>query len=270
MRSTLSTRLRASGLRARVGTVVVGVPLLVASLWLGGIWWLLVGAVLVAMASTEFAQLPALPPRGAIILRAAGLLAFLIIATAPVLPEWVLAVWATVLVVWIARLLRAQGWPAGGWSVAFGVLYLAVPLGILVRWRLEETSWSVLALFVVLWLNDIAAYFVGLAAGAHRLAPRISPGKSWEGAGAGLAAGALAGILVAPWSGLAPWAAAIWGGTVAVISMAGDLFESALKRRAGVKDSGGLLPGHGGVLDRFDGMLTAAPLGYVLLQGLRP
>src|SRR3990172_5295910 len=173
--------------------------------------------------------------------------------------------------------LRAGGapWVGGGPSragrsqvgaVILGIAYLATPFAVLVRWRLEATPQSVLAFLVVIWANDIAAYFVGLAVGRHKLAPRVSPGKSWEGALGGLAGGLLAGVLLASWLGVGRDDAAAWAVIVTAVSQAGDLLESALKRRAGLKDSGRLLPGHGGVLDRFDGILTAAPVGYILLR----
>jgi phosphatidate cytidylyltransferase len=94
----------------------------------------------------------------------------------------------------------------------------------------------------------------------------VSPGKSWEGAAGGLAGGLIAGLLLSSFLGVSRGEAAIWAIIVTVVSQAGDLFESVLKRRAGVKDSGRLLPGHGGVLDRFDGILLAGPVGYVLLR----
>jgi phosphatidate cytidylyltransferase len=150
-----------------------------------------------------------------------------------------------------------------------GIAYLAAPFAVLVRWRADLGPQSVLAFLIVIWANDIAAYFVGLAVGRHKLAPRVSPGKSWEGAAGGLAGGLVAGLLLASFLGLAQGEAAIWAIIVTLVSQGADLFESVLKRRAGVKDSGRLLPGHGGVLDRFDGILLAAPVGYVLLRLLR-
>jgi phosphatidate cytidylyltransferase len=147
-----------------------------------------------------------------------------------------------------------------------GPLYLAAPTALLARWRLERTAWSVLAFLLVIWANDTAAYFVGIAAGRHKLAPRISPGKSWEGAAAGAVAGALVGLAVSSWLGMAAGAAAAFGLLTTVASQIGDLLESAMKRKAGVKDAGSILPGHGGILDRFDGILVAAPIAYVLVR----
>lgn len=142
-----------------------------------------------------------------------------------------------------------------------------------------------LAAMALVWAADIAAYFVGRAFGRRRLAPSVSPGKSWEGAVGGVvAAVAVAwavGALAARWSWLEatlPVALVTHGGYVAAavavtaliaLSIVGDLHESLLKRRAGVKDSGRLLPGHGGVLDRIDALLPTMPLAVLLHQLLR-
>ena len=127
-----------------------------------------------------------------------------------------------------------------------------------------------LAILILIWIADIAAYFAGHAFGRHKLAPAISPGKTWEGAAAGLV-GALAwAIICGTMSGGISWgpylaAAALIG----AISIVGDLFESAAKRQAGVKDSGTLLPGHGGILDRIDSMTAALPVAALLLPVVR-
>ncbi|OLD47169.1 MAG: hypothetical protein AUI83_14595 [Armatimonadetes bacterium 13_1_40CM_3_65_7] len=161
----------------------------------------------------------------------------------------------------IAPEARWRGWKA----VLVGAVYLGLPAGLLLRWRVETSFASLGWLFAVVWANDIAAYFVGLAAGRHKIAPQISPGKSWEGATAGMVAGAIVGSLGALAWGLRAGGGAILGAVASVVAQSGDLLESALKRRAGVKDSGTILPGHGGVLDRFDGILVAVPYVSVLL-----
>jgi phosphatidate cytidylyltransferase len=118
----------------------------------------------------------------------------------------------------------------------------------------------VLALLFIVWAADIGAYFVGRAWGRHKLAPRISPGKTWEGFVGGLGAAVVAGAIASLWSGtpiavLAPLALA-----AGVFSVIGDLVESRLKRGAGAKDSSHLIPGHGGLLDRIDSLCAAAPV----------
>ena len=129
--------------------------------------------------------------------------------------------------------------------------YFAVPVAALVRLQ-QHDPWVLFLLLAIVWLGDTAAYYVGTRFGRHRLAPVVSPKKSWEGA--------IAGFLTSVASALLGIAA-----LVAVASQLGDLAESLLKRGAGVKDSGELLPGHGGLWDRMDAMLFAAPVMLVLL-----
>jgi phosphatidate cytidylyltransferase len=135
----------------------------------------------------------------------------------------------------------------------------------------------VLSLLLVVWLADIGAYFAGKALGRHKLAPSISPGKTWEGAIGGWVAVIVIGALAAATGFYAPtvftalvahlgWVRAFIALTVLVVfSVVGDLFESLLKRQAGVKDSSGLLPGHGGVLDRIDALLPVLPIALLML-----
>jgi phosphatidate cytidylyltransferase len=126
----------------------------------------------------------------------------------------------------------------------------------------------VLAVFIAVWMCDSAAYFCGRAWGKHKLFPRVSPNKSWEGAAAGFlaAVGAFmaARSLALPY--MTPGTAVVCGIIVGVFGQAGDLAESLLKRDAGVKDSSALIPGHGGVLDRFDSLLFVSPLVFVYLD----
>jgi phosphatidate cytidylyltransferase len=126
----------------------------------------------------------------------------------------------------------------------------------------------VIALFASIWLCDSAAYFAGRALGRTKLFERVSPKKTWEGAAAGFvfAIGAflLARVLVLPY--LTVTSAVVCGAIVGVFGQVGDLAESLLKRDAGVKDSSALIPGHGGVLDRFDSLLFVSPLVFLYLD----
>lgn len=150
---------------------------------------------------------------------------------------------------------RGRGW------MLLGVLYIGSAIAALIYLRYENIS-ILLAVFLVVWTGDIAAYFVGKRFGRHKIAPRISPGKSWEGlAGSVVASAAMAAFL----SGVAPLPHAILGALFAILGLGGDLFESALKRRAGVKDSGQLIPGHGGLFDRVDALLPCAIFAAVAL-----
>jgi phosphatidate cytidylyltransferase len=156
----------------------------------------------------------------------------------------------------------AVGWIAGrgqGIWAAAGVLYsgvLATSIGLL---RISPTFGlaAILWLFAVVWGADVAAYFAGRLIGGPRLWPSVSPGKTWAGAIVGALAGALLGLMLAAWT--SRLAALFWLGlATAIVSELGDLFESALKRRFGVKDSSGLIPGHGGLMDRLDAFTSAS------------
>jgi phosphatidate cytidylyltransferase len=144
-----------------------------------------------------------------------------------------------------------------------GPIYIAVPLALLVSvWMSYDGPYRVLFALIVIWAGDTAAYFVGRYFGRRKLAPRISPNKTWEGTVASLAAALLVAVAAGLWStGTDSW----WeplplAAALNVAGQLGDLAESALKRSAGVKDSSTLIPGHGGVLDRIDALLFAAPV----------
>ena len=149
------------------------------------------------------------------------------------------------------------------------VVYVGV-LGahwVLLRGEADGRSW-LLVLLAVTFATDTGAYAVGRLVGSHRMAPRISPGKTWEGAAGGYVAGAAAAVAMLLTLDIEPGAAglALIAATLPVAAQAGDLIESALKRRIGVKDSSGLLPGHGGLLDRMDSLLLAGPSLYWIVQ----
>jgi phosphatidate cytidylyltransferase len=145
---------------------------------------------------------------------------------------------------------------------AGGVIYVGLPALALVwlRNHVPGGAEHVLWLFLVVWATDIFAYFAGRSIGGAKLAPSISPGKTWAGLYGGMAGAGLTGGVVALAFGAGFWPASVLAALLAVVAQIGDLFESALKRRAGVKDSGHLIPGHGGLLDRIDGLVFAAPL----------
>ncbi len=163
-------------------------------------------------------------------------------------------------------------------STAFPVFFVALPLAHLIPLRAAGNGLGqdlVLLLLLCVYLADSAAFYVGSTLGRHRMAPRLSPKKTWEGAIAAFVA-AVAGALIAhfwffPQLGLSH--AIVLGVLIGPAGMLGDLLESALKRSAGVKDSSGLLPGHGGLLDRTDSLLFSTPILYyysVLFLGITP
>jgi phosphatidate cytidylyltransferase len=161
----------------------------------------------------------------------------------------------------------AVGWVAGSAAriqTGGGALYagaLVVSLGLL-RASPSYGLAAILWLFAVVWGTDVAAYFAGRLIGGPRLWPSVSPGKTWSGAVAGALAGAALGLLLFRWTNRI--GGLFWLGlAAAVVSELGDLFESALKRRFGVKDSSRLIPGHGGLMDRLDGFVAASAFAAV-------
>jgi phosphatidate cytidylyltransferase len=153
----------------------------------------------------------------------------------------------------------------GARQAGVGALALRVPPG------------GVLLIFplVVTWASDIGAYFVGRAIGGRKLIPSVSPGKTVAGAVGGLVASMLVAWLYArsvlvPVAnlGFTPWGAVLFGAIVSVAAQVGDLFESLIKREGGVKDSSRIIPGHGGILDRFDSLIFVLPVAYLLLGWL--
>ena len=154
------------------------------------------------------------------------------------------------------------------------MLYFGWIGGYLISIReLPEGMWWVLLALPSVWLADSGAYFIGRAIGKHRLSPRLSPKKTWEGYFGGVLVGVLGtaglaylwGFWTGPESAITPLSGAILGLVLGVITTLGDLGESMFKRQAGVKDSGNLLPGHGGAFDRIDSWLWAGVLGYYVI-----
>lgn len=137
------------------------------------------------------------------------------------------------------------------------ILLLGIWVGLI---GLQHISpWLLLGVLATVWIADIAAYFAGKRYGKHKLAVKISPGKTWEGVAGALVAVTVYGVILCYFKHYTLWlVVGLWG--VVVLSIIGDLFESLLKRQAGVKDSSQLLPGHGGVLDRIDGLIPSLPL----------
>ena len=271
----MSADLRATfpGLLPRVLTALVGIPLILVADWQGGVWWAGLIAAIVIVGAHEFGWLH---PGLSTVARGVTMAGALALAASVVALEnravmGLVFVGSVVLAAAVVAHLRAPVdpgvavWPR--WPTALlGALYLGLPGGVLVRWRLEAPYTAIVWLFVTLWANDTTAYFVGLAAGRRRLAPRISPGKSWEGAVAGAVAATLTAAVGSVALGVPLWTGAVLGVAVSVTSQAGDFFKSSIKRRAGVKDTGTILPGHGGVIDRFDGLLAASPIVYLLIR----
>jgi phosphatidate cytidylyltransferase len=190
-----------------------------------------------------------------------GLVFVAVVMGAVVLSPWSsAALWGVVAVLAWVEWFKAPDGPASKWPRALLVLF-PVPALAALHWMsaLEPYDpWPILSFLWMIWANDTGAYLVGKPFGKHKLWPSVSPDKSWEGTLGGMLASA-----GAAWAALGmEW---LWvGALMGMLSTAGDLTQSAWKRRRGIKDSGTLLPGHGGIMDRFDGFLIAAPVYAIL------
>jgi phosphatidate cytidylyltransferase len=178
------------------------------------------------------------------------------------------AFWLLLAPLWLWRGWRMSSNDFGGYLTGW---ILIVPTWAAMVALQQVHPWWLVGVMGIVWVADISAYFAGRAWGRHKLAPGISPGKTWEGV-----AGAVAGVSV--YCVIAAWVAGIsvadnllWAPLILVltaVSVAGDLFESMIKRQAGVKDSSQLLPGHGGFLDRFDSQTSMLPLAALIIFGI--
>jgi phosphatidate cytidylyltransferase len=180
----------------------------------------------------------------------------------PGVPEafFVFVLGIAVLTLWTKRPL-VEGLPAAGISSS-GLLLVAFPLSFAVRLHgvSEEGPRLLLFALVITWAGDTVAYFVGRAAGKHPFAPHLSPKKTWEGAAASFVGSLLVGLAFTRWLNAPLPHLLAMAGAGNIAGQIGDLLESAYKRSAGVKDSGGMLPGHGGILDRIDALILAIPV----------
>ncbi|MFT4255085.1 MAG: phosphatidate cytidylyltransferase [Caulobacter sp.] len=242
----------------RVASATVLVPTVVAAVWLGGYWFLALALVCVGLLAREWGKISAPKAPNAVGSVVAVFCAVAVIAA--FLSHFVIA-WAVVLAGAFLAGLIARGAVERRADAAYGVIYIA-PAVIAMVWvrSLSDGLWWTLLLFVVTWFADIFAYATGSLLKGPKLWPRISPNKTWSGFVGGLVAATLGAVAVAELAGLRlVWpAAALIGLLGGLATMAGDLWESMLKRRFGVKDSGDLIPGHGGLLDRVDGLMFAA------------
>ena len=243
--------------------------LFIAALWIGG--WVL-GVFVLALWVLALSEWVRITSGGH------PAVAWLLIAGIPVAATVVsllgggtLGIWPFMGIVAAAAVIWAVGRGGPGhlrWA-ALGMLYVGAPLWVgaegLVSFGAVAAAWLV----VIVWATDVGAFFVGRAVGGAKLAPRISPGKTRSGAVGGIAAATAVGIGGGMLAGVAmpAWALGLGAAVLSVAAQAGDLLESFAKRRFGVKDSGQVIPGHGGVLDRVDGLLAAVtaslPMTYL-------
>lgn len=175
----------------------------------------------------------------------------------------------------IIELTRKEKTPFENIAVSFaGIFYITIPFILLTmdsaksinmgEWTQEYNFWPVLSIFILIWSNDTFAYLTGRLFGKHKLLERISPKKTWEGFIGGVLFAVLAGVLLAYFLEDSYLKYIVYALIAGILGTAGDLFESMLKRSVDVKDSGTILPGHGGILDRFDAVLFVAPVIMIL------
>ncbi|KTC20986.1 MULTISPECIES: phosphatidate cytidylyltransferase [Pseudomonas] len=262
-------------LKQRIITALILLPIALCGFFLldGANFALFIGLV-VTLGAWEWARLAGLIAQGLRVAYAvvvAGLL--MLLHLMPELAPWVLGVsvlwWA--LATWLVLTYprTSELWASVACRLLIGLLVLLPAwqgLVLIKHWPLG--NWLIMAVMVLVWGADIGAYFSGRAFGKRKLAPQVSPGKSWEGVYGGLA---LSLVITAVVGVTREWSAGelilgLFGAAVVVlVSVVGDLTESMFKRRSGIKDSSNLLPGHGGVLDRIDSLTAAIPLFAVLL-----
>ena len=254
---------RARALRLRILSSLVLLPLVLLAVWYGyPAFDLVIGAASVIMAR-EWARLTTRGNRQALAtsLMAASVLVLIALTIAKV-ELWVIA--ASAAAFCLALYLAARSWRIEAADLlALGVLAIGLPC-IAFEWLRADPSHgraTVYWILAVVIATDTGAFVVGRSIGGPKLAPRISPNKTWAGLLGGVMSAALAGALTAPLLGEAGvQTAALVSAALAVVAQGGDLGESVLKRHFGVKDTGGLIPGHGGLLDRVDGLLAVAPM----------
>ncbi len=257
-------------LRQRVFSAVVLLPPVLVAAWLGGWWFTGLVALFVALATWELCRLLAqtgepLPTPPAILLAVALVLEGEL-PSDPERPAIVLVV--GVLIGLVVMLFRRTPHPASEWTLALGAaVYIGLTMRFLPRLRglPDGFGWLITAVLTT-WLADSGAYFIGRRWGRHKLWPRISPHKTWEGFSGGLIVGTLTGLMSASWwiPGLDWYHGLLIGLTVSLAAPLGDLSESVYKRQVGAKDSSHLIPGHGGFLDRIDSFLFVGPCVYLL------
>ncbi|MGE5353360.1 MAG: phosphatidate cytidylyltransferase [Acidobacteriota bacterium] len=258
----------------RILVSVAAIPLILLACYFGGLFFLLFIAAIGATAFWEFSRMAR--NKNAFALDALGLIAVLFIITDAYFRfmDFKMLVYLVVVLMLIYELFRNKSSAIFNLGTTLlGIFYIGLFSGAMVEIReyfpdnYKEGGFLMISILASIWVCDSAAFFAGSALGKHKLFPRVSPKKSWEGAVAGFLAAIIAmavmKILLLP--SLTLTDAVVIGFLVGTIGQVGDLAESLLKRDAGVKDSSNIIPGHGGIFDRFDSLLLTSPVVYLYL-----
>lgn len=245
-----------SDLATRVLVGVALIALALTALWIGGLGFWLVMAIAALLMMAEWADLAGASSAQKRLAQYALVVPLAILAPGLAAGPGFLALGLVIGAAFFVGAVTRRPQLAGG------VLYIGLPVLALVLLREQFGLLTTIWAMALVWACDTGAYFAGRAIGGPKLAPAISPNKTWAGFVGGVAAAGIFAALLLP-LGLAP-PLAIATPLLAAIAQGGDLFESHLKRVAGVKDSGNLLPGHGGILDRLDGLVAVAPVAALL------
>jgi len=247
-------------LRQRILSALILGPAALAAAWAGS--WAFVALVLLGGVLLGWEWVRMCLGRwglGGWVLSLAAAAAAIAAKIAPLEGLWLIPVAAILAPLLQRQLGRSPLWLAGG------SFYILLPVMSLV-WLREQGGETLFWLLLLVWATDIGAYAAGRTIGGPKLMPKVSPNKTWAGLIGGMVSAALVGLGMALWlpNGPGPIVLSGLSAALAVVAQAGDLAESSIKRRFGVKDSSNIIPGHGGVFDRVDGLLTVAPLVAVL------
>lgn len=265
----------------RVVTSVVVIPVVLVFVWFGG-WWAFAACLLVvALGTYELHMMMVHSGHHPLLLISLALSTLILVSAMLPSPQVRLSLleiaFGGALLIsfpWLFSRKKLDG-ALVDWALTLGFsIYLGLPMSFLlllrgyqVGWPLPRGAWWLLVALIGVWSFDTAAFFAGRFFGRHKLAPRISPGKTWEGVLGGLIASIIVSVLITAGPLGIPWYLGILLGIlIGVAAVLGDLAESLMKRQTHVKDSGQIMPGHGGILDRIDSMLFVLIVVYLFVQ----
>lgn len=259
-----------SNLTKRILAGAVGIPLILAASYFGGIWFLVFSLIVTTLALREYCDM--FEGKGLSLLKFTGI----IISAASLIIlyfDWkylLPVIISMMLLLMTLEILRTKKDPLNAFTLIFGILYITFPFVILNELIRHFEQGIVIFIFILIWTCDTGAYFGGRMFGRHPLS-EISPKKTREGSVAGFIFTVIISLCIRfifP-EKLSLTDAAACGVITGIFSQTGDLFESLLKRYCGVKDSSGIIPGHGGILDRFDSLLFVAPAVYIYFMFIK-